>query len=115
MQENKDILENACHQHNQRDIKREAGTGPLLAHRPDLIRIRRDGRSDNKQRRHMRDGPLDESHRPAVPQTNNLSALTCSLEFRSNGGRHALQYSPCSARNGSMRADSRGTSARLLA
>jgi hypothetical protein len=79
MQDNDNILENTRHQHNQRDIQRKARAGALLAHRPNLIRIRRDGRSHDEQRRHVRDGPLDESHRPTVPQTNKLSALTRSL------------------------------------
>ena len=84
-QQKKDILQNTRHQHNQRDIQRKARTRPLLAHRPNLIRIRSDGRSNNEQRRHMRDGPLDESHRPAVPQTNILSALTYSLDIQIDG------------------------------
>lgn len=87
MQDNhhRDILENTRHQHNQRNIQRKARAGPLLAHRPNLIRIRRDGRSHDEQRRHMRDGPLDESHRPAVAQTNILLALTNSLDIQIEG------------------------------
>jgi hypothetical protein len=60
----------------------------------------------------MRDGPFDESHRPAY--TKQLVSATC-LYILQSVGRHALQYSACSMRGGSNRADARDMCAQLLA
>lgn len=58
----RDLLEDRCHQHDERNVQREASRRAVLVHAPYLVAIGRHRRGDDEERRDMVDHPLDGIH-----------------------------------------------------